>query len=94
MPMQQTMPISQPQPVMNGNAYQAPNSPQPAYTVPQGQPQYNNAPVYGGSLEEEYMTEPPLQTNGGYAAHREGEYDSYPDFPGYPNNNMFNHQNA
>ena len=95
MPPQQT--IQQPmvqQPVMNGNGYQVPNSPQPVYPGSQRQPQYNNAPVYGGSPEEEYMTEPPLQTNGGYAAHREGEYDSYPDFPGYPNNNMFNHQNA
>jgi PRTRC genetic system protein E len=117
MPPQQTMPVSQPQPmvqqpvingnaglnnpqqppvqVVNGNSYQAPNNPQPVYPGPQAQPQYNNAPVYEGLPAEEYMPEPPLQTNGGYATHREGEYDQYPDFPGYPNNNpMYNHQNA
>lgn len=97
---QQHVPVSQPQPivqqpVMNGNGYQAPNNPQPVYQHPQAQPQYNNAPVYEGLPAEEYIPEPPLQTNGGYAAHREGEYDQYPDFPGIPNNNpMYNHQNA
>lgn len=115
-PLQQTMPVSQPQPmvqqpvingnnvnnvqpiqqppvqVVNGNSYQAPNNPQPIYQQPQAQPQYSNVPVYGGSSAEEYMPEPPLEMNGGYAAHRDGEYDQYPDFPGYPNNNpMYNH---
>lgn len=88
-------PIQQPPvQVVNGNSYQAPNNPQPVYQQPQAQPQYNNPPVYEGAPAEEYMPEPPLEMNGGYTAHREGEYDQYPDFPGYPNNNMFNHQNA
>lgn len=91
----QNNPQQPPVQIVNGNAYQVPSNPQPVYTVPQGQQQYNNAPIYAGSPEEEYMTEPPLQTNGGYAAHREGEYDQYPDFPGIPNNNpMYNPQNA
>jgi PRTRC genetic system protein E len=99
MPPQPTMPISQPQPMvqqplMNGNGYQAPNNPQPVYQQPQAEPQYNNVSVYEALPAEEDIPEPPLEVNGGYAAHREGEYDSYPDFPGYPNNNMFNHQNA
>ena len=69
---------------------------QPVYQQPQGQPQYNNAPVYEGLPAEEYNPEPPFQNNGGYAVHREEEYAQYPDFPGYPNNNspMFNHQNV
>jgi PRTRC genetic system protein E len=38
--------------------------------------------------------EPPVVMTVDYSAHREGEYDQYPDFPGYPENNtMYNHQN-
>ena len=38
--------------------------------------------------------EPPVVMTVDYSAHREGEYDQYPDFPGYPDNNtMYNHQN-
>jgi len=38
--------------------------------------------------------EPPINLTADYSVHREGEYDQYPDFPGYPaNNNMYNHQN-
>jgi len=90
----QNYPQQPPIQVVNGNGYQAANNPQPVYPGPQAQPQYNNAPAYEGLPAEEYMPEPPLQTNGGYAVHREGEYDQYPDFPGYPNNNMYNPQNA
>jgi len=108
-PQQQTVAVGQQQPVVqqpvmngnagqqpmqtiNGNGYQVPNNSQPVYQQPQAQ--YNNPPVYDQLPVEEYNPEPPLQPNGGYAAHREGEYDQYPDFPGYPTNQpMYNPQN-
>jgi PRTRC genetic system protein E len=38
--------------------------------------------------------EPELALAADYSVHREGEYDGYPDFPGYSNNNRYNHQNV
>lgn len=97
----------QPQQPMNGNAIPNGCGPvqQPVYENGQntgqsyGQPQaypgqygsypYNNQPVTEAIPE----TEPELVTIADYSAHREGEYDKYPDFPGYSNNNMYNPQN-
>lgn len=92
----QYSPYQPPVEVATGNGYQVTNNPQPQYPNLQVQPQYNDVPSYDELPGEEYRPEPTLQTGGGYAVHREGEYDNYPDFPGYPNTNnpMFNHQNV
>jgi PRTRC genetic system protein E len=76
---------------MNGN-YPPGNNGQPLYY---GQPAYNNNPYNGQVMPEELgETEPAFVVSANYSTHREGEYDQYPDFPGYPeNNNMYNHQN-
>lgn len=76
---------------MNGN-YPPGNNGQPLYY---GQPAYNNNPYNGRVIPEELgETEPAFVVSADYSTHREGEYDQYPDFPGYPeNNNMYNHQN-
>lgn len=72
----------------NGN-YPPVNNGQPVYN---GQPAYNhyNQPVMSNESRE---TEPAFAINADYSTHREGEYDQYPDFPGYPENNTYNHQN-
>lgn len=74
----------------NGN-YPPANNGQPVYN---GQPAaYNNhynQPVMPDECGE---TEPAFAVNADYSTHREGEYDQYPDFPGYPENNTYNQQN-
>lgn len=83
-PIQQ-YPIQQPPPQQPTNGgYPAQNG-QPAYG--QQQPAYNNAPVNSNSRQvmdynSTYAHSMPVD----YSAHREGEYDQYPDFPGYSNN--------
>jgi hypothetical protein len=81
---------------MNGNGI--PNGGgQPAYVQPQTQPVVQNGGYpYNGMPMAEVIPEPEseLAMNADYSAHREGEYDQYPDFPGYPNNNMYNPQNV
>jgi PRTRC genetic system protein E len=75
---------------MNGN-YPPGNNGQPIYY---GQPAYTGNPHTGQLMPEELgETEPAYAVNADYSTHREGEYDQYPDFPGYPENNMYNHQN-
>lgn len=54
--------------------------------------------------QQSFYPQPPAEVNvdiepqpvftADYSAHREGEYDQYPDFPGYSNNNMYNPQNV
>lgn len=94
---QQAAPVSTVQPPvqpmqqspMGGHAMQ--NGQQPAYHGAQVQAQqnYNNYPIGGQPIPE---AEPVLAMTTDYSVHREGEYDQYPDFPGYPNN-MYNPQN-
>lgn len=81
------------QQLMNGYAGQ--NGQQPVYQQPQVQPQqsYNNYPYNRQPAEVIPETEPPLVMATDYSAHREGEYDGYPDFP-YSNNNMYHPQNV
>lgn len=60
---------------------------------------YNEQPAYNNHYNQPIMpdepgkTEPAFAINADYSTHREGEYDQYPDFPGYPENNTYNHQN-
>lgn len=75
---------------MNGN-YPPVNNGRPMYS---GQPAYNNNPYKGQVTPEELgETEPAFVAKADYSTHREGEYDQYPDFPGYTENNMYNPQN-
>lgn len=94
-PVQQPMfqqPVTQPmqQPSANGYATQ---KGQPVYGQ-QHQPSYNhlgNRPPVVETYTPEPEPEFAIATD--YPAHREGEYDQYPDFPGYTGNNMYNPQN-
>lgn len=67
--------------------------------VNNGQPVYNGQPAYNNNYNQPVMpdecgeTEPVFAVNADYSTHREGEYDQYPDFPGYPENNTYNQQN-
>lgn len=77
-PVQQSMngngQYMQYQSVINGN--QQPQPPQP-----QTQPH---------AAELNFDMEPQPVFTADYSAYREGEYDQYPDFPGYSNNGMYN----
>lgn len=88
-PVQQSMQTVQQQP-MNGYAGQ--NGQQPVYVQPQEQPIVHNNYPYNGQLIAEAIPEPEpaLVMTADYSAHREDEYEQYPDFPGYANNNMYN----
>lgn len=80
---------------MNGYTGQNGQQPvQPVYVQPQAQPITHNNYPYNGQLMAEVIPEPEpeLTIAADYSAHREGEYDGYPDFP-YSNNNMYNPQN-
>lgn len=84
---------------MNGNGqymqYSSAINGQQAYSQPQTQPQNNNGAIFNRqpAIDFEVDPEPQPVFTADYTAHREGEYDQYPDFPGYSNNNMSNHQN-
>jgi len=80
------------QPVQPMNGYAGQNGQQPVYQQPPQQ-SYNNYPYNGQPVEVIPETEPPLVMATDYSAHREGEYDGYPDFP-YSNNNMYHPQNV
>lgn len=73
------------------NGYTGQNGQQPVYAQPQARPvtpynyPYNELPVEDIIADNE----PALEMTVDYSAHREGEYDRYPDFPGYANNNMY-----
>ena len=69
---------------------------QPVYQQPQGGQQYYNNQPYSGQVIADVLPDPeprPIAINDP-SAHREGEYDQYPDFPGYTDNRMNNYQNA
>lgn len=93
------LPLQQPvQKTMNGNGqymqYSSAINGQQSYNQPQVQPQNNNGVTFHRQPAIDFEVDPepqPLFTTD-YSAHREGEYDQYPDFPGY-SNNMSNHQN-
>lgn len=80
-------PISQPQqqPVqqsMNGNGQ---------YMQYQSAINGNQQPqAQSRAAELNFDMEPQPVFTADYSAHREGEYDQYPDFPGYSNNEMYN----
>ncbi len=79
-------PVQQPLPQnMNGNGQYMQYS-----SAINGQQSYNPQPP----AEVTPDTEPQPVFTADYSAHREGEYDQYPDFPGYSNNNMYNPQNV
>lgn len=83
---QQQQPVQQPVPQnMNGNGQYMQYS-----SAINGQQSFNPQPV----TEVFPEPEPDLAMAADYSAHREGEYDQYPDFPGYSNNNMYNPQNV
>lgn len=65
------------------------------YAGGQGSLQNTHNPPYTPQHVTEIIPqpEPELAMTADYSAHREGEYDGYPDFPGYSNNNMYNPQN-
>ncbi len=93
-PVQQQQPVqtavSQPaqQPIpqnMNGNGQYMQYS-----SAINGQQSYNTQL----QAEVNIDIEPQPVFTADYSAHREGEYDQYPDFPGYSNNNMYNPQNV
>jgi PRTRC genetic system protein E len=60
----------------------------------QGPPQDYNTPPYNPQPVPEVFPEPELAVTADYSAYREGEYDQYPDFPGYPDDTMYNPQNV
>ncbi|MDR1221820.1 MAG: PRTRC system protein E [Tannerella sp.] len=60
----------------------------------QGPPQHYNTPPYNPQPAPEVFPEPELAVTADYSAYREGEYDQYPDFPGYANDTMDNLQNS
>lgn len=68
---------------------------QPGYGPSQGgQPNYNNQPYSQEEASEGiHDLEPPVIRTDDPSAHREEEYDQYPDFPGYTDNRMYNNQN-
>lgn len=87
-PIQQAVqqPVQQPIPQnMNGNGQYMQYS-----SAINGQQSYNPQPP----AEVNPDIEPQPVFTADYSAHREGEYDQYPDFPGYSNNNMYNTQNV
>ncbi len=96
-------PVMQPQPAVQQPIPQpvqgyVPQNGQQVYR-PQTQPGYNNATGNNGwqATGQQVMDYPPepepeMVINTGYPAHREGEYDQYPDFP-YQSNHMYNPQN-
>ncbi len=93
-----------PQPVQTPTASRP--QPVPGYVPQNGQPIYNGQahPGYNGTgnngrqaVGQQMMNYPPepepeMAIVADYPAHREGEYDQYPDFP-YQTNNMYNPQN-
>ncbi len=84
--VQQQQPLQQPVPQnMNGNGQYMQYS-----SAINGQQSFNPQPV----TEVFPEPEPDLAMAADYSAHREDEYDQYPDFPGYSNNNMYNPQNV
>lgn len=92
--VQSNQPVVQ-QPPVYGNGQ--PMYQQPIYAQPQGQggQQYYNNQSYNGQVATDVLPDPepqPIAINDP-SAHREGEYDQYPDFPGYSTNNMYNQQN-
>lgn len=100
-PTQQPVQLLQQQPVqqtMNGNVqymqYSSAINGQQSYNQPQVQPQNYNGTTFNRqpAIDFEVDPEPQPVFTADYSAHREGEYDQYPDFPGY-SNNMSNHQN-
>lgn len=93
------LPLQQPvQQTMNGNGQYMQHSSaingQQSYNQPQVQPQNYNGTTFNRQpvIDFEVDPEPQPVFTADYSAHREGEYDQYPDFPGY-SNNMSNHQN-
>ncbi|MFR3216411.1 MAG: PRTRC system protein E [Dysgonomonas mossii] len=75
----------------NGN-YPSNNNGQQLFTPYTEQPQQNNTIVNNGQSPIGLIPDPePVPAFvADYSAHREGEYDQYPDFPGYPANTMYN----
>ena len=69
---------------------------QQVYQQPQVQPQSNNNQPYIRQTEMDEMPElePQFAMTNDPSAHREGEYEQYPDFPGYQENGMLNYQNV
>ncbi len=92
--VQNGQPVYSQQTPVSGNGQ--PVYQQPAYGQPQGGQQYYNNQPYNGQETADVFPDPAPQpvTTTDYSAHREGEYDQYPDFPGYPNNNMYHQQNV
>jgi PRTRC genetic system protein E len=62
----------------------------------QGPPQHYNTPLYNPQPVPEVFPEPEPEfaMTADYSTYREGEYDQYPDFPGYSDDTMYNHQNV
>lgn len=88
-PVQPGQPVYGQQPSVYGNGQ--PVYQQPVNGQPEGEQPHNNNQPYNGQETEDVFPDPvlhPIMTTD-YSAHREGEYDQYPDFPGYPSNNMY-----
>jgi PRTRC genetic system protein E len=62
----------------------------------QGSPQNYNNPSYNPQPVPEVFPEPEPEfaITADYSTYKEGEYDQYPDFPGYSDDTMYNHQNV
>jgi len=92
--IQNSQPVYSQQAPVYGNGQ--PVYQQPAYGQPQGGQQYYNNQPYNGQATADVLPDPepkPIITNDP-SAHREGEYDQYPDFPGHTDNRMYNYQNV